>query len=97
MNYDVVRSFDLSRNTSKPTCAQSDQSSLCACWVANAPIILLADSEDSHDQTGRMPRLIFTGIHIGVSEALLCAHIILLVLSCAGSFVIWMKADVVCF
>ena len=36
--------------------AQSDQSSLCAQWVAKGPSFLHADSEDS-DQTGRMPRL----------------------------------------
>ena len=36
---------------------QSDQSSLCAHWVAKDPSFLHADSEDS-DQTGRMPRLI---------------------------------------
>ena len=38
--------------------AQSDQSSLCAQWVAKDPGFLNADSEDS-DQTGRMPRLIW--------------------------------------
>ena len=37
--------------------AQSDQSSLCAQWVAKDTSFLHADSEDS-DQTGRMPRLI---------------------------------------
>ena len=37
---------------------QSDQSSLCAQWVAKDPSFLHADSEDS-DQTGRMPRLIW--------------------------------------
>ena len=37
--------------------AQSDQSSLCAQWVAKDPSFLHADSEDS-DRTGRMPRLI---------------------------------------
>ena len=37
--------------------AQSDQSSLCALWVAKYSTVLHADSEDS-DQTGRMPRLI---------------------------------------
>ena len=41
---------------------QSDQSSLCAQWVAEDSMFLYVDSEDS-DQTGRMPRLIwvFTG------------------------------------
>ena len=55
--------------------AQSDQSSLCAQWVATDPRFLYADSEDS-GQTGWMPRVIgvFTG-HIG--------H--LLVLSCGDS------------
>ena len=38
--------------------AQSDQSLLCAQWVAKDPSFLHADSEDS-DQTGRMPRLIW--------------------------------------
>ena len=33
--------------------AQSDQSSLCAQWVANDPVLLHADSEDS-DQAGRI-------------------------------------------
>ena len=37
--------------------AQSDQSSMCAHWVAKEPSFLHADSEDS-DQTGWMPRLI---------------------------------------
>ena len=37
--------------------AQSDQSSLCAQWLAKDPSFLHADSENS-DQTGRMPRLI---------------------------------------
>ena len=59
--------------TNKMTCAQqslrsawaspqSDQSSLCAQWVAKDIIFLHADSEDS-DQTGRMPRLtwVFAG------------------------------------
>ena len=36
--------------------AQSDQSLLCAQWVAEDPMFLHADSEDS-DQTGRMPRM----------------------------------------
>ena len=36
---------------------QSDQSSLCAQWVAKDPSFLHADSKDS-DQTGWMPRLI---------------------------------------
>ena len=42
--------------------AQSDQSSLCARWVANDPSFLHADSEDS-DQTGRIRRLfwVFAG------------------------------------
>ena len=61
----------MSRDMAKPTmwlCAQrrlssvwtsskSDQSSLCAQWVAKDPMFLHADSEDS-DQTGRMSRLI---------------------------------------
>ena len=38
--------------------AQSDQSSQRAQWVAEDPMFLHADSEDS-DQTGQMPRLIW--------------------------------------
>ena len=57
--------------------AQSDKSSLCAQWVAKDPSFLHADSEDS-DQTGRMPRLIWV----------FAGHaVILLVLSCRGSFI----------
>ena len=37
----------------KPTSTQSDQSSLCAQWVAKDSIFLHADSEDS-DRNGRM-------------------------------------------
>ena len=63
---------DLSHSTTKPTktnedsdqpgriasaSAQSDQTSLCAQWVAKDPRFLQADSADS-DQTGQMPRLI---------------------------------------
>ena len=55
--------------------AQSDQSSLCAQWVAKDPSFLHADSEDS-DQTGRMPRLIW--VFAGRT-------LVLLVLSCRGS------------
>ena len=32
---------------------QSDQSSLCAQWIAKVPMLLHADSEDS-DQAGRL-------------------------------------------
>ena len=62
----------LSRDMTKPTkwvctqrrlrsawaSAQTDQSSLCAHWVAKDPSFLHVDGEDS-DQTGRMPRLIW--------------------------------------
>ena len=58
---------------------QSDQSSLCAQWVAKGPWFLHADSEDS-DQTGRMPRLIW--VFAGRT-------LILLVLSCRGSYIHW--------
>ena len=56
--------------------AQSDQSSLCAQWVAQDPVFLHANSEDS-DQTGLMPRLIwvFPG-----------RTVILLILSWGGSY-----------
>ena len=53
--------YYMSRHMTKPTmwlCAQSDQSSLCAHWVAKDPSFLHADSKDS-DQTGQMPRLIW--------------------------------------
>ena len=56
--------------------AQSDQSLLCAQWVAKDPRFLHADSEGS-DQTGRMPRLIWV---------LLGAPTISLVLSWGGSY-----------
>ena len=45
------------QNQQNGLCAQSDQSSLYAQWVAKDPSFLHADSEDS-DHTGRMPRLI---------------------------------------
>ena len=56
--------------------ALSDQSSLCAKWVAKDSSFLHADSEDS-DQTGRMTRLIW--VFAGRT-------LILLVLSCRGSY-----------
>ena len=54
---------------------------LCAQWVAKDPRFLHADIEDS-DQTGRMPRLIrvFAG-----------RTLILLVLSCRGSYILYAK------
>ena len=55
---------------------QSDQSLLCAQWVAKDPSFLNVDSEDS-DQTGRMPRLIW--VFAGCT-------VILLVLSWGGSY-----------
>ena len=54
------------------------ESSLYSQWVAKGPMFLHADSKDS-DQTGRMPRLIW--IFAGCT-------LILLVLSCRGSYVI---------
>ena len=82
--------LNLSRLVTKPTMwlcaqrrlrsawasAQSDQSLLCAQWVAKGPSFLHADSEDS-DQTGRTPWLIrvFAG-----------RTLTLLVLSRGGSF-----------
>ena len=51
----------MSNLMTKPTlflyAKQSDQSLLCALWVAKDPSFLHADSEGS-DQTRRMPRLI---------------------------------------
>ena len=53
------------------------ESSLCTQWVAEDPRFLHADSEDS-DQTGQMPRLI----------RIFAGHtLVLLVLSCHGSFI----------
>ena len=46
-----------SREDSACVSIQSDQSLLCAQWVAKDPSYLHADSEDS-DQSGQMPRLI---------------------------------------
>ena len=54
------------------------ESLLCARWVAKDPRFLHADSEDS-DQTGQMPRLIW--VFAGCT-------LILLVLSCHGSYCI---------
>ena len=85
--YDEYMSHDMTKPT-KWVCAQRrlrsawasaqfDQSSLCAQWVAEGPRFLHADSEDS-DQTGWMPRLIW--VFAGRT-------LILLVLSCRGSYV----------
>ena len=74
--WDLKKKY-LSHDMTKPTkCAPSDQSSLCAWWVAKDLSFLHVDSEDA-DQTGWMPRLIrvFAG-----------RTLILLVLSCHGSF-----------
>ena len=57
------------------------ESSLCAQWVAKDPSFLHEDSEDS-DQTGRMPRLIWV---------FAWRTLILLVLSCCGSIMIWIS------
>ena len=57
----------------RPVCSES---SLCAQWVAKDPSFLHVDSEDS-DQTGRIPRLIWV---------FAWRILILLVLSCRGSF-----------
>ena len=50
LNYNPIN--HLSRLMTKPTSTQSDQSSLCAQWVAKDSSFLHANSEDS-DQTGR--------------------------------------------
>ena len=63
------------------------ESSLCAQWVAKDPIFLHADREDS-DQTGRMPRLIYsdqTGRMPRLIWVFAGRTVILLVLSCDGS------------
>ena len=60
------------------------ESSLCAQWVAKDPRFLHADSKDS-DQTGRMPRLIW--VFAGRT-------LILLVLSCRGSFFLFVLSSV---
>ena len=52
------------------------ESSLCPQWIAKDPRFLQADSEDS-DQTRRMPRLIWV---------FAVRTVILLVLSCRGSY-----------
>ena len=57
----------------------SFQSSLCAQWIAKDLRFLHADSEDS-DQTRRMPRL---------TLVFAVRTLILLVLSCRGSTIIW--------
>ena len=57
------------------------ESSLCAQWVAKDPRFLHADSEDS-DQTGRKPRLIWVFTK---------RTLILLILSCRGSFASYIK------
>ena len=53
---------------------------LCALCVAKDPGIFHADSKDS-DQTGRIPRL------AGCPGSSLRAEVVLLVLSCSGSYV----------
>ena len=69
--------------------AQSDQFSLCAQWVANDPILLLADGEDS-DQAKRMTliskfckqaeKVIAYGYHVALNNILLlsCQRLIIL-------------------
>ena len=54
------------------------ESSLCAQWLAKDLSFLHADNEDS-DQTGRMPRMIW--VFAGRT-------LILLVLSCRGSYIL---------
>ena len=90
-NFVIICTEYISRDMTKPTkwmcaqrrlrsawaSAQSDQSSLCAQWVAKDPSFLYADSEDS-DQTGRMPRLIWVFAGCTVT---------LLVLSCRGPYI----------
>ena len=90
-NYFMTYHYEIhmSHDTTKPTkwvCAQqrlrSDihpvwpESSLCTQWIAKDPRFLHADSKES-DQTGRMPRLIW--VFAGRT-------VILLVLSCRGSY-----------
>ena len=72
--------------------AQSDQSSLCAQWVAKDLTFLHGDSEDS-DQTGRMPRLIgvFAGrtchiVGFVVARLTLQTVFILLIIICITTF-----------
>ena len=87
---DLFRTY-LSRSTTKPTKwfmrpAKTQISlgirpvwsehSLCALWIAKNQILLHADSEDS-DKTGLLPILIWV---------VAGAYVILLVLSCFGSF-----------
>ena len=71
---------------------QSDQSSLCAQWVAKDPSFLHADSEEKHtlwvlsDQPGHLSDQ--TGRYQGWSVSSLGAHAILLVLSWGSSYLI---------
>ena len=61
--------------------SQSDQSSLCAHWIAKSPSCLPADSENSY-QTGQIPRLIWV----------FAGHTSHFVLSCCSSFENYMKS-----
>ena len=70
---ECARSEDSDRHVHPPSLSES---SMCAHWVAKYPSVLHADSEDP-DQVGRMPRLIWV---------LAGRTVILLVLSCRGSF-----------
>ena len=69
---------------------QSDQSSLCAQWVAKDPSLLHADSKDS-DQTGQLTscgqqRLWSDWADAQADLTLRWAHSYLVFLSCRGSF-----------
>ena len=69
--------------TNKMTCApskdsdQSDQSSLCAQWVAKDPLGFFMWTAKTLIRLGRWP---------GWSESLLSAQVILLILSCCGLY-----------
>ena len=61
--------------------------SLCDQWVARDPMFLHADSEDWSDWADTQADLTRLGRCPGWSESSLCTQVILLVLSCWGSYV----------
>ena len=72
MSKNADQYYELQISCSMTKKAQSDQSSLCAQWVAKGPNFLHENSEDS-DQNGQLNRVFVWWT------------VILLVLSCSGS------------
>ena len=70
------------RNSDQPACIRTvwSVSSLCAQWIAKYLKLLNSDSRKT---------LIILGGCPGWSESSLAAHVILLILSCSGSYVTW--------